>query len=353
MSRRADLATEPIRSLGVWGPGPLGDLVMATPAMRSLATMFPGARRTLYATRAGQELITGDPSFDEVVVRERAVRPMAATMRRRRHDLVVVLANSFRSALVARLSGARWRVGYAAGGRSLLLTHAVPRRSGRHSQDPAPMVTSYLDLLRGAGLEVPDTAPVVLHTTAGERETANELLVAAGMDPDDLIVAVSPGAAYGSAKRWPAERFGEVVRRLLHEQSPPVRVVVLAAPDERPIVEELLAGVGPERDRVVSDHLPLDLARAVLSRAALHITNDTGSRHIGHAVGSPTIAILGPTHTAWSSYPGQDVDVLQVDLDCGPCMKRVCPLGTRRCMFDIGVERVMELARRRLSELAT
>jgi heptosyltransferase-2 len=352
MARRSPLAREGIASLGVWAPGPLGDLVMATPAMNALAESFPHARRTLYTTRAGLELMAGDPAFDEVVLRERAVRPATAQMRPRRHDLMVVLANSFRSALVARLSGARCRVGYAASGRGLLLTHAVPRRRGRHAQDPAPMVETYLGLLREAGLDVPGTAPVVLHTSVAEREAASELLAACGVTPEDALVAVSPGAAYGSAKRWPAERFGDVARRLIEAGAPPVRVVVLAAPDETAVVEEMLAAAGPARERVISRHLPLDMARAVLARAALHITNDTGSRHIGHALGTPTIAILGPTHATWSSYPGQDADVLQVELDCGPCMKRVCPLGTRRCMFDVEVERVLEVARRRLAESA-
>jgi heptosyltransferase-2 len=352
MARRAPPAPDAVTSLGVWAPGPLGDLVMATPAMNALAAALPRARRTLYTTRAGLELMAGDPTFDEVVLRGRAVRPTAREMRQRRHDLMVVLANSFRSALVARLSGARWRVGYAAYGRGWLLTHAVPRRRGRHAQDPAPMVETYLELLEEAGLDVPVTAPVVLHTSAAERRAAGELLTACGLAPDDVVVAVSPGAAYGSAKRWPAERFGEVARQLIEAGAPPVRVVVLAAPDETSVVEEMLAAVGPARERVISQHLPLDMARAILARAALHITNDTGSRHIGHALGTPTIAILGPTHAEWSSYPGQDADVLQVVLDCGPCMKRVCPLGTRRCMFDVEVERVLDVARRRLAESA-
>jgi heptosyltransferase-2 len=329
------------RSLGVWLPGPLGDLIMATPALEALRSAFPDARRVGYALEAARPVLDGSGLVHEVQVRTRDVGVMGRLLRRAQHDLLVLLTDSFRSGLIAWRSRTPRRVGYRRGWRGPLLTDAVPRRRGRHPMDPAPMVELYLELLRGADLPAPATGPVRLATTATERAAAAALLERWGWPPGAPLVAISPGAAYGSAKRWPPERFAAVAEALTEDRERQIRVVLLHAPSEEPVAREVLARC-THQDRVLAAPTDLGEAKAILELARLHVTNDTGARHLGHALGTPTVVLLGPTHQEWSEYPGQRGVRLQVPVPCGPCMKRDCPLEVHRCMVELQPDMVLQ-----------
>jgi heptosyltransferase-2 len=334
-------------SVAVWSPGPLGDLVMATPALALLVRTLPDAAVTVYTPPPAVELLEGFPGVSAVVARERRVGAMAARLCAAGHDAVVLLAGSPRSALIAWRSRARVRAGHGGGLRRLLLTHPLPRRRGRRPLEPAPMVEIYLEMLADLGIDTTEPPPVQLPVTAAD-EAAAQAILAGWEGWEGKVIAVSPGAAYGPAKRWPVARFAEVMRDLAAESELDARFIVLSAPTEGQLVAELVERAGIPDERVLAGLVPLGATRAILARAALHLTNDTGSRHIGHAVGTPTISILGPTHVEWSSYPGQHGELMRVDVECGPCMRRVCPLGHHRCMVEVTSESVVVAARRLL-----
>lgn len=338
------------RHLVVRLPGPLGDAVMATPALRALRRALPATRITWAAGATVHAALEGLAWRDDVLalpssMLEGARGPLRAArhLRRLGADAMLLLPNSFSSALAARLARIPLRVGTALQRRGPLLTHAVPvALDGRGRLAPRPMRAHYLDLVAPFGA-LDDGGPTELRVLAFDAERAAQRL--AGVAPGTPLVGVSPGAGFGPSKRWPAAHLGAALARLRQEAG--VLPLLLAGPGEEALLQEVAAVAGPPLLGVQDEAPGLGTLKGLLARCRLLLTADAGPRHVAEALGVPTVTWVGPTDPRWGA--GGPGEVLRVEgLDCLACHARACPLGHHRCMQDLAPARVVEAALRLL-----
>jgi heptosyltransferase-2 len=261
----------------------------------------------------------------------------ARALRRMRPDTIVVLPNSFASALLARASGAGVRAGYDTDGRSLLLTCAVPRPPGSIHQ------TAYYQHLTAAlGVEPRTRGPELIVPTAAAPE-AERLLLEAGWDGVRPLVVFAPGAAYGTAKQWLPEHYATLAAQLIDGDE--VHVVLVGSGGDKlaaDLIASLLSAVHRSRVIDLCGRTTLAALAGVLARARACVSNDSGAMHLAAAVGVPLAALFGPTNereTAPVPREGMPVRVLIHAVDCRPCMLRECPID-HPCMRDLRPERV-------------
>jgi lipopolysaccharide heptosyltransferase II len=313
----------------VRAPNWVGDCVLAVPALRSLRRGFPQAGIWVAARAETGELFAVDGLADGTIVLPedkgwRGLRPAAAKIREGSFDAGLLLANSFGSALLFYLSGIPERWGYAADGRSLLLTKPVPRPRGparRHH------VHYYLDLVAGLGLE-PLPPEMRVGLPAADREAARVRLERLGVALSRPIVTICPGASYGPAKRWPAERFAEAAALIQERRGAEILIVGSAA--EAGIAEAVRKGM-QRQPHILTGATSLRELMGVISWSTLLISNDTGPLHLANALGVPVVAVFGPTDPAVTGPFAPPALVVKKDVPCWPCYYRGCPLD-HRCM---------------------
>jgi heptosyltransferase II len=331
-------------------PNWLGDLAMATPAIRAIRRRFgPGARLVGILRPYLADVLAGTGWLDEqwffhprAKERERRGWALARRMRDERFDIAVHFTNSLRTAMVAWLGRAEQRIGYVRYGRGPFLTGRLyPRLAGREIV-PGPMVESYLDLARALGC--PDESPrLELTTTEADRRSADSVFSGLGLRDDGRVVALNSSGAYGGSKLWPIEYFAALARRIIDELDHDILVV--CGPKERDIAREIAQLAQSPRAFSMAD-APMDLgtSKACISRCRLMVSTDSGPRHVAAALGLPVVTLFGPMLPIWSENPTQRAANLILDLDCIGCHKRVCPLGHHRCMREMSVERVFQAA---------
>jgi len=303
-------------------PNWIGDMIFALPALRSVAAHFPGADIRL----AGPDWIGALLAGSEFA--GRAVRAEVGTLRAASFDAGLILANSFSSALLLRRARVPERWGYRADGRGWLLTKAVRRRKAR---PPVHMVRYYLGLLEG--LDIPARRPsIAIAPSAEGQERADRRLAGLGFDPARPLVLLAPGAAHGPAKRWPAARFAETGRLLRERRGAAVAVVGSAA--DAPLASEIAAAPG-ERPADLTGKTGLAELLGLLRRAAILVSNDSGPLHAANALGTPVVAVFGPTDPrATGPFDPPARVVRREGIPCWPCRFRLCPYD-HRCMTGI------------------
>ena len=315
---------------------------MTTPAMGAIRATFPRAEIVVAANPLVAELFRHHPYCDRVVVFDkkgahkgvRGLLRFAGELRRERFDLAVLLQNAVEAAVIAVLAGIPRRAGYRTDGRRFLLTHGVPVGE---AEKRLHHTAYYLRMLETLGIEGGKGA-LRLECTAQESDWAREIM------GDGEFVAVNPGAAYGSAKRWIPGRFAEVGDTLAKEFG--VRIVLTGGPGE---VE-----IGRDIEAAMSSH-PLNLIgktgvrqmMALLARCRLMVTNDSGPMHVAAAFGIPIAAIFGPTDHTTTSPLAENCRIIRKEVDCAPCLLRQCPTD-HRCMEAVTVNDVLAGARQLL-----
>ena len=262
---------------------------------------------------------------------------MAARLRERRFEVAVLLANSFRSALLARLAGIRYRVGYDRDGRGMLLTDRLLPEKEKGKYLPTPMIRYYNAIARYLGCRDCPTQ-LELFTTAEEEATAAAALEQAGVGDGQPIVVLNPGASFGPAKCWLPERFAEVGDQLaeLHDAA----VFVSCGPRETRIARRVAEQMTRKATVLDSPVMKLGPSKALIRRARLLVTNDTGPRHFANAFETPVVTVFGPTDPTWTLTNRPTERSVRVEVDCGPCMKRNCPVD-HRCMTRVSSETVL------------
>jgi heptosyltransferase-2 len=336
--------------LGVFLPNWVGDVVMATPALRALRKHvghdggLVGVMRPYVA-----DVLAGGNWFDETVLydkRKPADRPElripAAIHRLRdaRLDGIVLLTNSFRTAWMAWRSGVGQRIGYVGQLRSLLLTDRLPNPTRVVGNSPrVPSIDSYLRLAEAAGC-APETAQMELATTRADEEAADAVCQWLDLPVDGSVITLNPGAAYGVAKQWPIEYFASLARRIVEGHD--CHVLVNCGPKERDLVREVVRRSADRRVVGLADivDLPIGLTKAVIRRSRLLVTTDSGPRFFGIAFARPVVTLFGPTDPRMTDTRSALETQLFLSLDCQPCMARSCPLGHHRCMRELTVDRV-------------
>lgn len=313
----------------VVAPNWIGDAVMSLPVLRALRRASPGGRLAVLARSGPGAIYRAEGSADTVLPRSSFLGDVTAA-RRGGFDEVWLLPNSYRSALIAAGSGAPRRIGYATERRGWLLTGALPPPPGTAHQ-----LRDYDALLENNGV-APDPDPPRLPLPDLALGRAREALDRAGRAGDAPLVALCPGSAFARTKRWPAERFAGVADALAGRG---LGAAVLIGPGEEDLGVSV-ASAAKSRPAVLGAELdPVELAAAIsLARAA--VTNDSGPMHLAGAVGTPVVALFGPTDPGRTGPSGSPSRVLDRYVFCSPCFKTECPYG-HECLREIEVGDVM------------
>jgi heptosyltransferase-2 len=264
---------------------------------------------------------------------------LVRALRKERPNAMLILRNSGFAAGVSRLSGAGERVGYDRRGSRLFLTRclAPPRTAGKF--EPVSAVDYYLRLARELDCDTSDRR-LELATTAEDEAAADAIWENLSLPDPRQTVLLNIGGAYGRAKHWPREHCVELSRRLAVELG--LAVVILCGPDERTAAQRLAAAAShPRVTSLASEDVRFGPTKAVLRRARLLVTTDSGPRHMAAALGTPTITLFGPIDPAWSENYQSNAVHLRLPLACSPCGRRVCPLGHHQCMRDLTPEIVL------------
>lgn len=337
-----------MRTIALFLPNWVGDVVMATPAVRAVRARFPAARLLAVCKPYVADTLAGSPWFDGTILFDkRGPEPtrflgVLARLRRERIDAAVLFPNSFRPALLARLAGA-WRVvGFARYFRGALLTDRLyPARGLSGRPKPTPIIDDYNRLVTRLG--VPDPGHrMELFTTPADEAAADAVWAAHRMHRFREVVGLNPGGAFGSAKHWPAESFAGLARSLACRGA---GVLVLCGPAERDTARRIAEQAAhPAVTSLADGPLSLGLTKEVVRRLRLLVTTDSGPRHFAAALGVPVVTLFGPTHVAWTETHYPKAVHLQKSVPCGPCQRRVCLLGHHRCMTELRPAEVLAMA---------
>lgn len=327
----------------------LGDAVMSVPALQILREHYPKASIAVLARPWVADLYGREPFCNELIPYEapRGTRALAAKwklaqeLRKRRFDCAILFQNAFEAAALVWAAGIPARIGYARDGRGILLTHSIP--VPRPGETPAHQRFYYLELLKRAGLieRYPTASDIRLAGASAAAEAGRRRFHAAQMRGP--VIGVSPGAAYGGAKRWLPERFAEAAAQVAHERK--AAVAVFGSREERTICEAVREKVEAAGEQCLNFAGVTSLAEFIELAAACEVflTNDSGPMHIASALGVPTVAVFGATDDGATGPTGEVSRVVREPVECSPCLLRECPID-HRCMTRVSVDRVAQTA---------
>jgi heptosyltransferase-2 len=346
--------------LGIFLPNWIGDVVMATPALRALRNHFgPEAELIGIMRPYVAPVLDGTSWLSDMLFYEKSyglseLGWWRATNRIRaaKLDQILLLTNSTRTALMARLSGARERIGMAGESRGWMLTRPIVQPIDPRSGLPIATIDAYLHLASAVGC-TDDSPRMELGTTVADEEAADAVWERLGLPDGDRVVVLNTGGAFGSAKNWPVEHFADLARRIATEFG--LSVLVNCGPKERDEARSAVARAN--HPRVVSlaeePDLPLGLTKACIRRSRMLVSTDSGPRFFGIAFGKPVVTLFGPTDPRMTVTHYERETILSLALDCQPCMERTCPLVHHRCMRDLSPDMVYQAVKRQLEAAAT
>ncbi|MCB2226308.1 MAG: lipopolysaccharide heptosyltransferase II [Desulfarculaceae bacterium] len=328
----------------------VGDAVMTLPALAALHEACPQAEIEVLARPWASAVYAAAPGVSRVLAYDKSgphagaggLLRLAGELRARRYDWAVLFQNAFEAALLAWLARIPVRLGYARDGRGMLLTHAVklsPELRRVHE------TSYYLHILRAAGLLATDPPPGGVTPRLSLREAdqawADDFLAAKGLTGARLM-GIAPGAAFGPAKMWPAERFAQAAR-LLGDTCD--AVVLFGGKGEAPACAEVAEGLPGARVLDLAGATELGQALALLARVELFVTNDSGLMHAAAALGRPTVAVFGSTNPVTTGPLGPRAALVRGRAECAPCLKPECERGDLACFTSVAPGAVVAAAR--------
>ncbi|MET0516445.1 MAG: lipopolysaccharide heptosyltransferase II [Nitrospiraceae bacterium] len=332
----------PVHRLLLIKPSSLGDIVHTLPTLNVLRQRFPYAAVTWLVKRQWAELIERVEGVDQICPVDEGMRGWLAQvtqLRARRFDLVIDLQGLFRSGVMAWLCGCAWRVGFANAreGSPFFYTHRV-------TVPTVPMHAVDRYLLVAAALGADTSAPPQFRFQQREEDSQKvvALLKKHGLHPGKPWIAMNVSARWVT-KRWPAEHFARTADRLSQEGLEPVVFIggVLEREDTRRVMRHMHTKAVDLTGQTTVGLLP-----SLLQKAVVLVTNDSGPMHIAAAVGTPVVALFGPTDPVRTGPYGHGHTVLTEDVPCRPCFSRHChytiPLA---CLSGVNEDRVVRAVR--------
>jgi heptosyltransferase-2 len=265
---------------------------------------------------------------------------IANGLKRRRFDCALLMQNAFEAAAVSWLARIPARIGYDRDGRGWLLTKAIALP--KQGEIPKHQRFYYLELLKRAGfIEGYSDEPIRLAGAKAAAEAGHERL--RSLVTKRSAIGVSPGAAYGGAKRWLPERFAEAAIQVACETN--CAVVVMGSEAEFEICEQVRGWVSTGGVEAINlaGKTRLDAFIEIAAACRLILTNDSGAMHIGSALGVPTVVVFGATDDAATGPTGTNSRVVRQPVECSPCLLRECPID-HRCMTRVDAARVAKTA---------
>jgi lipopolysaccharide heptosyltransferase II len=309
----------------------IGDILLTTPLLRAIRRRHPGSRLTVLTKEEYRALLSDNPHVNLVLGldSERPIASVAAELRRNRYTHLLDLHGSLRSRALRALVPGNWR-GYS---KHRLARWVLIKTKKNIYTTKRPVPERYFAAAEGLDL-VPDGNPpeFFLHPSAPGHAAA--WLAAVGIGRDRPVVAVAPGAAHAT-KRWPLEHWRTLIDQLVADG---FDVAIVGGPDDA-LVADKLVEASPHHVASGAGSLGLQETGAVLKLARAVVSGDTGVMHRATGVGTPVVALFGPTVEPFGFFPySKAATVLQLPLPCRPCSSQGsarCPLGHHRCLREI------------------
>ena len=343
----------------------IGDLVLSMTTVRALKHSYPDTAIDLLALPASAKVVMGDPDLNEIITYDPNIwrRPKAliqiknwrntynllSHLRARDYDIAVSVFGRW-AGILAVLSGAKRRVGFGRESYPGLMTDNVRGyhwRFGDHKHE----VDYCLKLARAAGAitSTADRTPH-LYVDPVAHQQLEQLLEREGIVPEKPFIACHISSNNGQSKRWPIPYWAILIDKLIRGQN--AQVILTGAPDDKPLIEWVTRQM-QERAINLAGKTSLPQLVALLKRANLLISGDSGPMHIAAAVGTPLIAIHGPTDPALSGPVSPTATVLRSDIWCSPCYNAKdsadCRFYTTQCMKNILPSQVYKVAQEKLT----
>lgn len=320
----------------------IGDVLLTTPLIRVLRARLPDARLAFLTRRAFTPLVSDHPALDDVIALDpgRGLPALARRLREERFTHVLDLHGSLRTRVLRLLVPARWR-GYRhhRAARGILIR---TRRDVYPRHLPVP--ERYFDAARDFGV-TPDGGPPEFHLGETAEATALGWLADRGLGTSRPVAALAPGAAHGT-KQWPRAHWAAFIPMMVARGWD---CVLVGGPADRALAEGLAAEAGAHVASAAG-RFGLQETGATIRRARVLVSGDTGVMHMATAVGTPVVALFGPTVRQFGFYPYRAPhEVLEQALSCRPCTAwggERCPLGHHRCLVDTTPAAVLAAAER-------
>jgi heptosyltransferase-2 len=335
----------------------IGDAVMTTPAVRTIRENFPESEITMLVHPWVSDVFRYSPRVDQLFLYEKKGRHsglkgmllLADELREQHYDCTILLQNAFEAALITKIAGIPVRGGYTTDARGLLLTHGVSKELDLISKH---QVHYYQRMVLGLGLKL---APTELELfIPGDQIDAAKRRVKelTGLDTGSTpLIGFNPGAAFGPAKRWPAEKFAALADALCRHTE--ARIIVFGSAADQETAKAIIDRAAPATGSRMIDltgTTSLIEAMALIGECDVFVTNDSGLMHVAAALHTPLVAIFGSTdHIATGPYSDNAV-VIRKPLPCSPCKKSICPEKHFQCMKLITSDEVYAAVDRILKE---
>ncbi len=358
----------------------IGDLLLATPALRALRESYPQARIDLLVTPDSAGLLDGWEVIDHIIVLDKylfdypqqmltnpqvllRLTKLWRSLREGRYDAVLLLHHltlpfgRLKHQALMRATGAKWRVGLDNGHGGFLNVRVKDHGFGAMHEAEYTMA-----IAEAAGATTRDRH-LVVPLCDEERQQARQLVYGEEL-PQDIarpLIAMHPGSGgYSTARRWAPVRFAQLADTLFHDVGG--QLLLMGGPEEAELHNEIMAMIQSEMPvRSLAGKGSIKVAAAVLEHVDLFVGNDSSLMHLAAAANAPIVAIFGlSNYKAWGPYTG-DPDskravVVHLDLPCMPCFYRDHMLGTpegcmtRDCLVMLGIDPVAAAARRMLKK---
>ena len=338
-------------------PFGIGDALFTVPVVRAIKEKYPDSFVGYWCNERVGELVESIPGINKIFPLSRgdvkrvyrglkrgvALVCLISQIRKERFDVAFDFSLDSRYGLWSKLAGIKKRVGFDYKGRGRFLADKINLKGyfGKH------VIEYNLDLLRLINIEPKDKS-LKIAVSGEDKNKARSTLKEYGVAATDLLIGVAPGggASWGKDaiyKQWPAEKFAEVVDRLIKDSN--VKVVLLGSADEKPIADI----VRKNNNRIIdlTGKLSLRELAAVISELKVLVCNDGGPLHMAVALGVKTVSLFGPVdEKVYGPYPpSAEHIVVKKDVSCRPCYKDFRFTGCsndRRCLDDIDVDEVFE-----------
>jgi lipopolysaccharide heptosyltransferase II len=320
----------------------IGDILLTTPLLRAIRHAHPAARVTVLTKREYVPLLSHNPHVNLVLglAPNRSLPGLASELRGDRYTHLLDLHDNLRSRALRLLVPGRWRT-YP---KHRLARAWLIRAKRNRYRDRRPVAERYFSAARDLAVK-PDGCPPDFFLGPEAGEQAFDWLRTVGLEQEPNIVALAPGAAHAT-KRWPLEHWQALVTRNLESGS---AVVIVGGPGDADLGASL-AKEGQGRVANAAGVFGLQATGALLQRARVLVSGDTGVMHMATAVGTPVVSLFGPTVQAFGFFPyTRMASVVELPLPCRPCTAQGgsrCPLGHHRCMNDIQPSLVYDTLRR-------
>ena len=320
----------------------IGDVLLATPTVRAIKAARPDVRVTMMVNRGTEDVLSGNPDLDEIIVLDKgsltAQSRLIAGLRHRQFDTVIDLTDGDRSAFLSWVSGAAIRIGF----------NDEHRWRGRYYTQviqPIPgirhRIERDLEALKPMSIKAESKDPQ-LWLTPEEEKSADQLQEQLGVQRSPSMVILQPGARYWF-KAWPPERYAELSDRLTSTYG---CQVLIGGSDQDVDLAKQIRQIAKSSPIIMAGRTTIKQFAAIAKKSVLFVGNDSGAMHIASAVGTPVVALFGPSSPREWGPRGGPVEVLYKEIDCRSCFHPTCTRGEENCMRLITVEEVATAAKR-------